>query len=110
MARYGYGMSVSGSKTPIVASAGAAPSGIPTATTTIIFISAPSFLGAGENFYKSSPNNWYGPEDFFLIFDNGEWKITYAGPVESLNTSASQTVDYIPQTNWSVSTTITVVA
>ena len=87
-----------------------APSGIPTATTTIIFVSAPSFLGAGENFYKSSPNYWSGPEDFFVIFDNGEWQITYAGLVESLNTSANQTVDYIPQTNWSVPTTITVVA
>jgi hypothetical protein len=103
-------MSVSGSRTAVVASAGgAAPSGIPTATTTIIFVSAPSFLGA-ENFYKSSPAYWYGPEDFFVIFDNGEWKITYGGSVESLNTSASQTVDYIPQTNWSVPTTITVVA
>jgi hypothetical protein len=88
---------------------GAAPSGIPTATTTIIFVSTP-FLGAGENFYKSSPDYWYGPEDFFVIFDNGEWKITYAGSTESLNTSANQTVNYIPQTNWSVPTTITVVA
>ena len=39
MARYGYGMSVSGSKTPIVASGGAAPSGIVVATTTAIVLS-----------------------------------------------------------------------
>jgi len=37
MARYGYGASVSGSRTPIVASSGgAAPSGIPISTTNII--------------------------------------------------------------------------
>ena len=44
MARYGYGMSVSGSRTPIVASSGAAPSGIVVATTNAVNIS-------GQNFY-----------------------------------------------------------
>jgi len=36
MAQYGYGMSVSGSRTAIVASGGDAPSGIPVATTNTI--------------------------------------------------------------------------
>ena len=40
MARYGYGMSVSGSRTPLVASSGgAAPSGINVATTNAIVLS-----------------------------------------------------------------------
>ena len=40
MARYGYGISVSGSRTAVVASAGgAAPSGIPVASTTMVAVS-----------------------------------------------------------------------
>ena len=39
MAGYGYGMSVSGSRTPVVASSGAAPSGIDVATTNAIVLS-----------------------------------------------------------------------
>jgi len=39
MARYGYGMSVSGSRAPFVASGGAAPSGIVVATTNAVNIS-----------------------------------------------------------------------
>ena len=109
MARYGYGMSVSGSRTPLVASSGgAAPSGIPVASTTIINIKIPSF-GLDGNFLKLTPDYWSGPEDYLFVFNSPEWQVVYNGEPVSFN--AGQTVNFIPQTNWSVpDTTITVVA
>jgi len=88
-----------------------APAGIPTATTTIINISVPSYEGFYSNFQKSLAGNWEGPSlQSALIFTGTRWEINYLGDVFSLNTLASQTVNFIPQTNWSVPTTITVVA
>jgi len=111
MARYGYGISVSGSRTAIVASAAPAPSGIPTATTTIVNISVPSYGGFSGNFQKFVTDSWEGPDgESALIFTGTRWEINYLGDVFSFNTLASQTVNFIPQTNWSVPTTITVVA
>jgi len=90
---------------------GAAPSGIPTATTTIVNISVPSYGGFSGNFEKGEQSSWGGPDgDSSLIFTGTRWEINYLGDVFSLNTLASQTVNFIPQTNWSVPTTITVVA
>jgi hypothetical protein len=86
---------------------GAAPSGIPVASTTIININIPSF-GVDANFLKLAPDYWQGPEDYLFVFVSGEWQVTYTGDVVSFN--AGQTVNFIPQTNWSVPTTITVVA
>ena len=93
-----------------VGGGGAAPSGIPVASTTIVFIDCPS-AGVSSNFIKSSPDNWYGvSEDTFLIFTGTRWELQVFAEAASFNTSASQTVNFIPQTNWSVTTTITVVA
>ena len=108
MARLGYGMSVSGSRTPVVASSTPAPSGIPTATTTIINISVPS-IGLDGLFTKSTPDAWNGPSSYSLQFV-GDWQIILDGDTVVVNDSAIQTVVYIPQTGWREPTTITVVA
>jgi hypothetical protein len=111
MARYGYGNSVCGSRTAVVASSGgAAPSGIPTATTTIVNISIVS-SGFNDNFVKSYPNTWYSAELAFE-FQYGQWYVRDAeSSVYTINTLPSQTENYIPLTGWSPSdTTITVVA
>jgi hypothetical protein len=84
------------------------PAGIPTATTTIININAISSLGFEGYFYKLDAGYWYGPEDYSLGFVGVEWQVIYNGDPVSLNTG--QTVNFIPQTNWSVPITITVVA
>jgi hypothetical protein len=88
---------------------GAAPSQIPTATTISVNIIVPSF-GLDGFFAKLSPDYWQGPEDYLLVFVGDEWHITYTGEDISYNFSASQTVNYIPQTSWNVTTTITVVS
>jgi hypothetical protein len=87
----------------------AAPSGIPVASTTGVNIIVPSF-GLDGLFVKLAPDYWQGPEDYLLLFASGEWQVTFAGDVISFNTSAGQTVDYIPQTDWNVTTTITFVS
>jgi hypothetical protein len=84
------------------------PSGIPTATTTIVNINAISSLGFEGYFYKLEAGYWYGPEDYALGFVGVEWQVIYNGDPISFNTG--QTVNFIPQTNWSVPITITVVA
>ena len=88
---------------------GAAPSGIPVASTTAVNIVVPSF-GLDGPFNKLAPDYWQGPEDYLLVFVSGEWRVTYVEEIVSYNTSASQTVNFIPQTSWNVTTTITVVA
>lgn len=88
---------------------GAAPSGIPTATTTIVFIHCPSAF-VESNFFKTTPNLWGGPGDITLTFTGTRWEIVIDGDTVAFNELASQTVDYIPQTSWNVTTTITVVA
>ena len=88
---------------------GAAPSGIPTATTTIINISSTE-AGINSNFYKSSPSIWYDvlfEVEFSFSF---QWKVQYQGDVYIFNTLPNQTEDYIPLTGWSpADTTITIV-
>ena len=90
---------------------GAAPSGIPTATTTIINISVPD-LGLDGLFTKVTPGSWSGPGFYTLSFEFGsEWQILDAGDTVVINDLAIQTVNYIPQTSWrDPATTITVVA
>jgi hypothetical protein len=88
----------------------AAPSGIPVASTSIVFIDCPT-AGVSSNFFKSAPSYWYGvAEDTFLVFTGTRWELQVFAEAASFNTSAGQTVNFIPQTNWSVTTTITVVA
>jgi hypothetical protein len=89
---------------------GAAPSGISVASTTIIFIDCPSVF-LSENFTKIAPDYWIcAIEDVYFIFTGTRWEITQYGEALAFNTSASQTVNYIPQTDWNVTTTITVIA
>jgi hypothetical protein len=89
---------------------GAAPSGIPVASTTIVNINVPSY-GLNGTFVKLSPDSWAGPDgDYYLIFTGTRWEVTAYGDVIAFNTLASQTVNTIPQTDWNVTTTITVVA
>jgi hypothetical protein len=89
---------------------GAAPSGIPVASTSTIFIVCPS-AGVSDNFFKLAPDYWIcAVDDVFFIFTGTRWEITQYGEAVAFNTSAGQTVDYIPQTDWNVTTTITVVA
>ena len=91
-----------------VKSGGAAPSGIPTATTTIVNISVPS-IGLDGLFTKFTPDSWSGPGLYSLQF-GFEWQIYLDGDTVVVNDLAIQTVNYIPQTGWREPTTITVVA
>jgi len=86
------------------------PSGIPTATTTIVNISIVS-SGFNDNFVKANPNTWYSTELTFE-FQFGQWYVRDSeSGVYTINTSPNQTVGYIPLTGWSpADTTITVVA
>jgi hypothetical protein len=89
---------------------GAAPSGIPVASTSTVNINIPSY-GLDGAFNKGSPDSWSGPDgDYYLIFTGTRWEVTAYGDVIAFNESASQTVNYIPQTSWNVTTTITVVS
>ena len=86
----------------------AAPSGIPTATTTIININAPG-IGLDGPFTKITPDAWSGPSGYSLEF-SGTWQIVLDGDTVIVNDLEIQTVVYIPQTDWRDPTTITVVA
>jgi len=89
---------------------GAAPSGIPTATTTIVNISVP-VIGLDGLFTKSTPDTWSGLSSYSLEFINGvQWQILLDGDTVGINDLAIQTINYIPQTGWRDPTTITVVA
>ena len=87
---------------------GAAPSGIPTATTTIVNISVPS-IGLDGLFTKLTLGSWSGPSGYSLQFI-ADWQIILDGDTVLVNDLAIQTVNYIPQTDWRDPTTITVVA
>jgi len=96
--------------TPTVTPSAAAPSGIPVASTASVNIVVPSY-GLNGNFNKGVPDSWFGPDgDYYLIFLETIWVVTHYGDVIAFNKLASQTVNTIPQTNWNVTTTITVVA
>lgn len=104
MARYGYGISVSGSRTPVVASGTPAPSGLPVATTAKIAISglggangSYSRMGTGTNpiedwtltgyaYRDPSFNNGFNPR-IFLFAPNST--ITDANPFNQLGTPYS---------------------
>jgi hypothetical protein len=87
-----------------------AVSGIPVASTNTVNINIPSY-GLDGAFNKGSPESWTGPDgDYYLIFTGTRWEVTAYGDVIAFNESASQTVNYIPQTSWNVTTTITVVS
>ena len=128
MARYGYGISVSGSRTPVVASIAPAPSGFPdvastnqiavTSITGIMFNVPNNGIGTytkngdiNENLPVYSP--YYAFDTSFLAgvgFREGQWYLFYYSddPYEhAINLSSDPTT--IPTTGWSPSITITAV-
>jgi len=123
MARYGYGMSVSGSKTCIVSSETPAPSGIPVASTTNLLITL-NETTYGNNFVNKAytkfvyPTAYYWPSDLLpgpeLIFDQLDnpniWSISQSDGEGGTNVSATNTStngNYIPTTGWTGSGLIT---
>jgi hypothetical protein len=90
---------------------GAAPSGIPTATTNTINISSTE-IGFNNTFNKNTPSSWYDVSfDDEFRFYNSRWEVGYQSSVYLFNTLPNQTEDYIPLTGWSpADTTVTVVA
>jgi len=127
MAGYGYGASVSGSRTAIVGSSGgAAPSGIPVASTTnlVITFSDSYFTFVNQTYtkfiyptayYYTSPIPSVGPD---LVFDFGDypevWSFTSSdgegGRILNAYNSSTNGA-YIPTTGWTGGfTTFTITA
>jgi len=126
MARYGYGMSVSGSRTPFVASGGGAePLGLPaqiivsgagvangtyTKTSSAgVFTDTPApgtfnyLLGAGI-FYITAPGNTNFNSDYLL----DEWVLASGNdPATIYSQNTSSDVGNVPASGWSPSITIT---
>ena len=116
MAGYGYGISVSGSRTPVVASSTPAPSGIPVASTTNILITCPSQSLVNTPFTRaqSPPFAEYQPSiqfstDTFLIFNfggtgsSGFWEFLQPdgdGGYNTISFNTSTNGDYIPTSGW----------
>jgi hypothetical protein len=97
MARYGYGMSVSGSKTRIVSSTAAAPSGIPVSTQTIIVTNAGSFNATYTNVIPTI--YWDNGGDLALEFLGTAWRFRNSDTNAELNNTSSD-ANYIPTTGW----------
>ena len=136
MAGYGYGISVSGSRTPVVASSTPAPSGIPYSTSQII-LSGFNDTNIGVDRTSpitltksiSVPNEWgsSGAEGYYVYLyrtsntdPNGTWVIILQqfgeegfGTVTSA-TNPSTTLSEVPTTGWvlesGVTGTITITA
>jgi len=106
MAQYGYGISVSGSRTPLVASSGTpAPSGIPTATTnTITCQSGGTTIGVedGAQFPKISIGYFGNYGDYKLVWSGSRWELLGDNDfLFAYNATPSQTTNYFPdQGNW----------
>ena len=128
MARYGYGMSVSGSRTPVVASSTPAPSGIPVAGTNQINIGNSPDNGAylfGFGEYNGLTGTAYFNNYSIIYFNNSNdtivsgnygdtvpvvpyaWNFIYGTNPDNLtvvsseaNTSSGQTAAYIPIIGW----------
>ena len=109
---YGFGNRIAIGRRAITTQAQAepAPSGIPTATTTIINITVQGVFNI--NFNKVVPDIWYDDQvETEFQFFNSQWSVINQGNVYTFNTLPNQTVDYIPLTGWNpAGTTITVVA
>jgi len=130
MARYGYGASVSGSKTSIVTSSGGvAPSGLPVASTAQITISGAAefngiyirtvlaglytpepisgtynYISASGIYYLTSPGNTNYNGDYA----GNDWVLATGNNVASiLSENTSTDSNNVPTTGWSPSITIT---
>jgi hypothetical protein len=114
VAGYGYGASVSGSRTPTVASSTPAPSGIPVASTNNLLVTS-EYLGTNRSYAKLDPTTYSGEGGslaslaFNFFGDNPTWAfIDYDGDnFYYLYTNPSTNPNYIPTTGWSQLVTIT---
>ena len=102
MARLGYGMSVSGSKTPVVASGGAAPSGIPVASTSQIIVTSTNAWILSSPFDKISAVIFVSlaDEEVFLEYlgENG-WNFFAGGDIRAY---ALGSADFIPTSGYTI--------
>lgn len=108
MARYGYGASVSGSRTAVVASSGgAAPSGIPISTATIIVLTVGATSAAIVGAYnKQSDTEWWGGGDYYLRYD-GTWYFQNEDTNSFSYHPTGTNPNFIPDTGWDDGITIT---
>lgn len=111
MARYGYGMSVSGSRTPVVASASPAPSGINPATPTNLIITfADQVDGTYTRNVPGVHTAWYqfidSGEECTLQWTGTIWRLRrivggeFGGPYVGEATNNTGNVNLIPTTGW----------
>jgi hypothetical protein len=105
MAGYGYGISVSGSRTPVVASSGATPSGIVAATAGNLIISFGYF--DPETYIKSSNTEWqfqFGEGEFQRLSWNIKsplaWVLDENNGQSFVATNPSTNPLIIPTTGW----------
>jgi hypothetical protein len=111
MAGYGYGISVSGSRTPVVASITPAPATLPLSTATLTIDGITPYL-------RQDNANWvanYSAIDgivYHLTFGYGQttpnaWEVWMEGADSGLISTNLSSSSAIPLTGWSPSITIT---
>lgn len=108
MAGYSYGISVSGSRTAIVASSGVpAPSGIPISTETITVLTVGDTSAAKTGAYnKQSDTEWWGGSDYYLRYD-GTWYFQNEDTGATSYHPTGTNPNLIPDTGWNDGITIT---
>ena len=108
MARYGYGISVSGSRTPVVASSTPAPSGIPVASTNTIIVvdTEPIFYNFSGTYQKDSSTSYTNESDpMVVLFFSGEWGFAnFDASQYRYATPPSNNINYIATTGWPTQT------
>jgi hypothetical protein len=111
MAGYGYGMSVSGSRTSIVASITPAPATLPLSTVSLTIDGITPFLRQDNSHwlanYSAIDGNYY-----YLTFGYGQttpnaWEVWFDGADSGLISTNLSSSSAIPLTGWSPSITIT---
>jgi hypothetical protein len=89
-----------------VKSGGAAPSGIPTATTNTITLQSggagfPIFVEDGATFGKQNIGYFGDFGDYKLVWSGTRWEMLGDNVIAAYNTTPSQTTNYFPdQGNW----------
>jgi hypothetical protein len=101
-------MSVSGSRTPIVASSTPAPSGIPVATTnTIIVVDTDAFAKFTGEYQKESSTLYRSSTNYdqTINFDLAEWRLyDDEGGISVFPVPPSTNINYIATTGWPTQT------
>jgi hypothetical protein len=108
MARYGYGISVSGSRTSIVSSSEPAPSGIPVASTnTIIVVDTAISINFSGTYQKDSSTSYTNESDpmVVLFYSGGQWGFAnFDASQYRYATPPSTDINYIATTGWPTQT------